>query len=197
MEQRPSIRLQSGNHWYYDRPEENIFTVQDIAHNLCKEPRYNGSTDGFLPYTVGQHAVNVSYLLDSQYAFEGLHHDDAEAFYKDMTTHLKRRLPDYKRELKIGEDVIARYHGLPLEMSDAVKAADLEILKVEKLALFSGYEEDEGFEHLASINTEVAEALIAEGIIDLEPWHPRYTYGRYLQRHEELLNVRANLSSAA
>jgi hypothetical protein len=186
MAQRPSIRLHSGNHFYFDDPENSQYTLEDIAFNLCKEPRYNGATDGWLAYSVAQHAVNVSLIVPPEFAFEALHHDDGEAFYKDVTTHLKRMLPDYKRELKRGEDAIARRWGVPLEMSPEVKLGDLQALKVEKLALFKGYEHDEGFEHIRDIPTppEIVE------LIDVGPMTSQHAYKRYLARHEELLNAR-------
>jgi hypothetical protein len=185
--QRHSIRLQSGNHFYFDDPHGSTYTVEDIAHNLSKEPRYNGATDGDWGYTVGQHAVNVSLVVPPEFAFEALHHDDAEAFYKDVTTWLKRRIPDYQRELKLGEDALAKFHGLPEVMSQEVKLGDLQLLKMEKLFLFQGYENDSGFEHIRNIPTDGLEELV-----DLVPWHPRYTKQRYLQRHEELLNARSS-----
>ena len=186
MPQRPSIRLQSGVHFYFDDPENSQYTLEDIAFNLCKEPRYNGSTDGWLPYSVAQHAVNVSLIVPPEFAFEALHHDDAEAFYKDVTTHLKRMIPDYKRELKRGEDAIATRWGLPLEMSEEVKLGDLQMLKIEKLALFRNYEHDEGFEHIRSIPTppEIVSA------VDVGQMTTRQAYNRYIARHNELWEAR-------
>lgn len=186
MPQRPSIRLQSGNHFYFDDPENSQYTTEDIAFNLCKEPRYNGSTDGWLPYSVAQHAVNVSLIVPPEFAFEALHHDDGEAFYKDVTTHLKRLLPDYKRELKRGEDAIATRLGMPLEMSEAVKLGDLQALKVEKLRLFKAYEHDEGFEHIRSIPTTPE----IEALIDTSQMTTRQAYNRYMARHNELTELR-------
>ena len=186
MAQRPSIRLQSGNHFYFDDPENSIYTLEDIDFNLCKEPRYNGSTDGWLPYSVAQHAVNVSLVVPPEFAFEALHHDDAEAFYMDVTTHLKRRLPDYKAELKRGEDAIARHWGLPLEMSEAVKLGDLQALKVEKLRLFRNYEQDEGFEHIRDIPVSAEQ----EALINVSQMTTRQAYNRYIARHNELMELR-------
>lgn len=183
--QRPSIRLPSGNHFFFDDPDGSNFTVEDLATNLSKEPRYNGSTDGEFGYSVGQHEVNASYIVAKEFAFEALHHDDAEAFYKDVTTWLKRMLPDYKRELQRGEDAVNRFHGLPLVLSPEVKLADLQMLKMEKLALFKNYQQDEGFEHIRHIPTEGLEQLV-----DLTPWRPAKTKRLWLKRHRELSRAR-------
>lgn len=183
--QRPSICLASGNHFYFDEPEKNIILVSDLARNLSREPRYNGSTEGEFGYSVAQHAVNASYIVDPVFAFEALHHDDAEAFYKDITTWLKRRIPCYKDELKRGEDALNTHWGLPLEMSPEVKLADLQMLKMEKMTLFPNYnEKSEGFVHIADIDvTGLRER------VDLKPWHPKLAEQMYLERHEELINA--------
>lgn len=185
MSRRPSIRLISGKHFFFDDPLSSEFTVEDIAFNIGKEPRFNGATFGDLPYTVAQHGVNASYIVEPRFAFEALHHDDAEAFYKDVTTWLKGLVPDYKRELARGEEAVARYFGLPLEMSPEVKVADLQMLKLEKEALFPRFEGiDEGFYHIGDVNIDG----LAE-LVDVNPWQPGEARERYLARHYELLEL--------
>jgi 5'-deoxynucleotidase YfbR-like HD superfamily hydrolase len=178
---RPSIRLASGGYWYFDEPETSTWEVSDIAHNLSKEARFNGSNDGDLAYSVAQHGVNASYIVPIQFAFEALNHDNAEAFYKDLTTWLKGLCPDYKRELKRGEEAVARRLGLPLEMSPEVKLADYQMLKLEKLALFKDSEHTDGFYHIEGVDITNLEHLV-----DLKPWSARYAKMRWLDRYEEL-----------
>jgi hypothetical protein len=186
MSRRPSIRLISGNHFFFDDPLGSIFTVEDIAHNLGKEARFNGATVGDLAYTVAQHAVNVSYIVPPEFAFEALHHDDAEAFYKDITTWLKGMMPDYQRELKLGELAVARKFGLPEEMSPEVKTGDYQLLKLEKEALFPRFDGvDEGFYHLTGVELPP----VPHPLIDVEPWEPGVAKFMYLQRHKELTNA--------
>lgn len=183
MTHRPSIRLNSGNLFYFDDPASSIYTIEDVAHNLCKEPRFNGATKGYIAYTVLQHQVNASYIVDPEFAREALHHDDPEAFYKDLTTWIKRMAPDYVRELERGEFQHAQRLGLPTHMSPEVKVADLQMLKLEKNALFERYD-DLGFEHLSHISTEGIEHLV-----DLRPWSAKEAYDTYLARHYELENA--------
>ena len=182
MSRRPSIRLISGRHFFFDDPEGSIFDVYDIAHNIGKEPRYNGATVGDLPYTVAQHAINVSRIVHPEFAFEALHHDNAEAFYKDVTTWLKGMIPDYKRELGRGELAVAHYFNLPEVQSPAVKVADLQLLKLEKEALFPHFEGvDEGFYHIDGVDVDGLADMV-----DLTPWQPGEARVRYLERHFEL-----------
>jgi len=180
---RPSIRLKSGGYWYFDDPATSTFTLDDIAHNLSKEPRFNGSNNSDLAYTVAQHGVNASYIAPPGFEFEALHHDDAEFAYKDVTTWLKGLCPDYKRELKRGEVVLADFWNLPHDMSPEVKLADYQMLKMEKLALFPDSEHTDGFYHIEGVDITNLDHLV-----DLTPWTPRYAKYRYLERHEELTN---------
>lgn len=183
MTRRPSIRLKSGGFWYFDEPSTSIFTIEDIAHNLSKEPRFNGANDSDMAYSVAQHAVNASRIVTPDAAFEALHHDDGEFAYKDLTTWLKGLCPDYKRELARGEAVLADWHGLPREMSAVVKEADLDMLAMEKDALFAGNDR-EGFHHIVNRRVELAH------LVDLEPWSPRRAYLEYMDRHRELEKLR-------
>lgn len=185
MSHRPSIRLNSGNHFFFDHPASSTYTIEDVAHNLCKEPRFNGATKGFGIYSVAQHAVNASLIVAPAFAREALHHDDPEAFYKDVTTWLKGMCPDYKRELARGEVQHAERLGLPLTMSPEVKLADRMMLKMEKVALFDRHATEEGFEFLDDIDTAGYEQLV-----DLTEWSPRYAYKRYIDRHNELEALR-------
>lgn len=71
----------------------SLFTVQDVciedvAHHLACINRFNGALAR--PVSVAQHAVYVSRLLDdTDFAWAGLHHDDAEAYVGDITKWLK------------------------------------------------------------------------------------------------------------
>ena len=185
MSRRPSIRLQSGSHWFFDHPETSQFTLEDIAHNIAKEPRFNGANDGFIAYSVAQHEVNASLIAAPGFELEALHHDDAEGFYKDITTWLKGLIPDYRAQLKRGELVIARHFGLPEEESPEVKKADLRMLKMEKLTLFSNHNDNEGFFHLDGIDVEPW----MWDVVDLNPWPTEVAYNRWLARHKELTDV--------
>lgn len=185
MTRRPSIRLRSGGFWYFDNPSDSLFTIEDIAHNLSKEARFNGANDSNYAYTVAQHAVNASLIVPEEYAFEALHHDDAEAFYKDLTTWIKQMCPDYVRELGRGEAVIAETLGLPVHMSARVKEADLDMLAMEKDYLFAGNDR-EGFHHIDG--RKVSENY--GHLVDLGAQAPYEAKFRYLARHYELLEKR-------
>lgn len=184
---RHSIRLNSGGFWDFLAPEKSQFVIEDIAHNLSKEARFNGATDGDLAYSVAQHEVNASYIVTPGLEFEALHHDDAEFAYKDITTWLKRLIPDYRLLLQEGENVLADWHGIQRDEHPLVKLADLQMLKMEKYALFQSNASwsDGGFHHLQHIDVTGLEAKV-----DLKPWTPRKAKRLWLKRHFQLLEKR-------
>lgn len=66
----------------------NDICLADIAHQLACINRFNGSLKQ--PVSVAQHAVYVSRLLDGTgLEWQGLHHDDAEAYIGDLTKWIK------------------------------------------------------------------------------------------------------------
>lgn len=121
------------------------FDLEDIAHALAGQNRYNGHGRGF--YSVAEH----SFLL-SEYAERAgapadlvrafLLHDATEAYMGDMAAPLKAFFPDFGRlERRLG-DKLRRWassrYGVeiaPLH-SPAISELDRRILLDEKAALF-------------------------------------------------------------
>ena len=75
-------------------PENHVW---EVAHALSHLWRFTGHCRRF--YSVAQHAVNCSHLVldpadeNTIVQYDRLHHDDAEAYYGDMSSPLKR-LPE-------------------------------------------------------------------------------------------------------
>ncbi len=126
----PTIQSVSGFAIDFTKPTRNIYHYFDIGHGLSNVCRYGGQCDQF--YSVAEHSVTMSYLVPSEYALEALFHDATEAYLGDMPTPLKMLCPDYQR-IEYGFDLSIRMlYGLPLAMSDVVKAADKAALQYEK-----------------------------------------------------------------
>lgn len=114
--------------WPLDpRPEE--VDINDIAHSLAFQCRFNGHCNFF--YSIAQHSVFVSKIVPPSQALAGLLHDGAEAYTGDIVSPLKRCLPPQFKEIEIEiEKVIFEHFGI--ENIDHI-----EIKKADKIALFT------------------------------------------------------------
>ncbi len=99
--------------WPLDPRPEDI-NLADIAHSLSNLCRFNGQCNSF--YSVAQHSVLVSRIVDSSQAFPGLFHDASEAYTGDIITPLKKYLPPEYREIESEiEKVIFERFGIKPE----------------------------------------------------------------------------------
>jgi hypothetical protein len=71
-------------------------------------------------------------MVPDEDALEGLHHDDGEAYLGDVSSPLKKLLPDYKCREYTVEVSIARATGLRFPFPPSVKEADMRVLMTEK-----------------------------------------------------------------
>jgi len=130
IELNEGISLLSGAMFDYNNPDKSEVTIEDIATALSNVCRFSGHVHYF--YSVAQHAVNASYIVDPVLAFDALMHDTAEAFTNDLPTPLKAAFPVFKElEVKI-ESAMAKRFGFAYPLPPAIKFADLQMLKMEK-----------------------------------------------------------------
>ena len=129
------------------KPED--VDIEDIAHSLSQQARYNGHCK--FPYWVGQHSLIISWALerdgfDRAIQLEGLLHDSSEYITGDMTKPMKNSIRTAMREFgKEGwykelehsiERIIAKKFGLNFPWSRFVEEYDTRIVIDEKEALF-------------------------------------------------------------
>lgn len=158
-------------------PEATPLDVEDIAYSLSNLCRFTGHTSEF--YSVAQHAVLVSYLVDPHHAFHALHHDDVEAVMGDVSSPLKGLLPQYKElETRIEAEIFKQL-GLPPEIPFEVKQADLMVLRTEQRDLMRG-----------NFHACVAKDNIAPLRIKIFPVSPQRARIEFLRRHQELMALR-------
>jgi len=171
------IRLYSGVMFDYNAPELCLVEIEDIAHALSNVCRFAGHVSHF--YSVAQHAVNCSLIVDDEFAYTALLHDTAEAFTNDIPTPLKYAVPMFKDlEVSIETAMAARF-GFTYPLPDEVKVADLQMLKLEKEAM------------KGSDNTEwsVLDGVVSDHlrpIVNLSMMSPTIAKQQFLARFEEL-----------
>ena len=95
-----------------------------IAHSLSLICRYNGHCKVF--YSVAEHSVRVSDIVEPEYRLAALLHDAAEAYWGDVIRPLKYNLPVIQEEEeKVLKVVMNRFDvDYSKEVREAVKEAD-------------------------------------------------------------------------
>lgn len=116
------ITTVSGRFFDILKPEEYDFDIEEIATALSNLCRYTGHVCKF--YSVAEHSVLVSRLLPDGLALCGLLHDASEAYLGDVSSPLKKLLPDYKRIEERVEQAIARQFGFSFPYPTEVHEAD-------------------------------------------------------------------------
>jgi uncharacterized protein len=127
------IETASGDVFDLDHPEDHVYKVDDIAHSLALQCRFNGHCSKF--YSVASHSVHVARLQSTMRAYRiGLLHDASEAYLGDCVKPLKTLLPYYRRlETEVSNAIYQQLLGyIPTEADmDPIHAADLAVLACE------------------------------------------------------------------
>jgi hypothetical protein len=173
------ISLLSGARMNYHKPEESDVTIEDIASALSNNCRFSGHLPRF--YSIAQHLVNTSRIVEPEFAFTALMHDTAEAFTNDLPTPLKWEFPVFKElETKI-ESAMSKRFGFQFPYPPEIKIADTHMLILEKFyvkednTVWPAYEE--------WTKKKVAKLL---PLVDLDSWQPRRAKREFLERYYEL-----------
>lgn len=116
---------------------ENI-NISDISHSLSLLCRFNGHCNNF--YSVAQHSVMCSFIVNKEHALSALLHDATEAYISDVPTPIKRLIPEIAEfENYLWSDIISKAFGLPKSLPPEVKKADAACLKWEKHYIVNDY----------------------------------------------------------
>jgi uncharacterized protein len=108
--------------WPLD-PKSDEIDLEDIAHGLSQQCRFNGHCKEF--YSVAQHSVIVSKIVRPDQALAGLFHDAPETYIGDIVSPLKRFLPKEFMDIekKIEEVIFEHFNIINYDKSH-VKEAD-------------------------------------------------------------------------
>ena len=127
----PWLQTYTGKKFYPLNPTLESICIEDIAHGLSLQCRFNGATSIF--YSVAEHSVRVSMNLPQELALWGLLHDAAEAYMGDLVSPIKYQ-PEAKwfRDVEEGlMEAIASKFGLVWPMPKEVKKMDYVLLATE------------------------------------------------------------------
>lgn len=164
------ILTYTGKRLSYSNLTEDMIDIEDIAQALSMTVRFNGHCSRF--YSVAEHSVLVSHLVDPEHAKEGLMHDASEAYLGDVTKPLKQLLPDYQLIEEKFEKVIARKFQLKYPWNKNVKKWDNKILADEAVEFHENYDNDWG------IGLPIG--------IDIVGYSPEIAKTRFMKRFNDL-----------
>lgn len=126
----PYVSTFSGNRFYPLEPRIDRVAIEDIAHGLAYQCRFNGQTCEF--YSVAQHSLVVASLVAPRLQLAALLHDAAEAYVGDMVKPLKVLLPEFAGIEEKVSAIIAATFGIDFSDYRPIKQADLVALATEK-----------------------------------------------------------------
>ena len=120
-----------GNRFWPTEPRIDRIDIEDIAHGLAYQCRFNGQTSAF--YSVAQHSIMVASILSPHLHKAALLHDAAEAYLGDIVKPLKHLLPGFA-DIEAGVTrLIAQAFAVDFDTDhDAIKHADMVALATEK-----------------------------------------------------------------
>ena len=144
-----------GNRFYPLEGRIDRVHLEDIAHGLAYQCRFNGQTSEF--YSIAQHSLMVADIVSLQHPelrLAALLHDASEAYLGDVVKPLKALLPNYKDIEHRVEEIIAENFSISDKIfNPLIKKADMIALATEKRDLMPHSAEDwsylKGFEPLS------------------------------------------------
>lgn len=173
-------------------PHRTNYCIEDIAHSLSMQCRWNGHSKIF--YSVAQHSVYASDFVrikgdsaptsDRDYCFAALMHDASEAYLCDVPRPIKGHLGNYKELEEKTELMIQNHFNIIVNphVLDAVKLVDNELLVRERKLLVKPAEDMIwGFETFD-------DAYISKMLETIEYWSPEKSEEEFLSAFKELNN---------
>ena len=165
----------TGNMFYSLDPRPEEICLEDIAHGLAHQCRFNGMTSAF--YSIAQHSVFVSHLADSEWALSGLLHDAAEAYLGDIIAPLKT--PEHEAvEARIMDAICV---ALDVPRPRCFEFADSVALKIERNELLPDHPLWPKSGIIGGPGTS------ANGYpYPRDAWHPSRAKAQFLDRYHQL-----------
>jgi len=174
-----AMQLVSGKPCFLTDPKAIDISIEDIAHSLSNQCRFNGHTREF--YSVAQHCVLVSENVPPELALEGLLHDAGEAYVSDLAKPLKVLVKGKFAAIEKAVDIEV-CKAFDLDYADchtgAVKEADKRVLATEKRELMDGRDDT------------IWGELLKPYDFAIDPLPPKKAKQAFLQRYDELTKTK-------
>lgn len=123
-------------------PRPSDINITDIGQSLGNQCRFTGFTRRF--YSVAEHSVIMSHLVDPENAKAALVHDAPEYVTKDHARPMKKAIPQLADIEKPMWAAMCELWGMPEELPAQVVEYDMRICSNEKMAFLSpNWEEQE------------------------------------------------------
>lgn len=123
-----------GVKFHYLNPGDDEIFIKDIAHALALTCRFGGQCKYF--YSVAEHSVRVSGIVEDKFKFRALLHDAHEAYLHDVPRPIKQDMPQYKIIAdNIQKAILRRFacnYGEEDQADKQIKLADDILLSTEK-----------------------------------------------------------------
>lgn len=119
-----------GHRFYPLDPCIDDVDIEDIAHGLAYQCRFNGQTSSF--YSVAQHSLLVASIVPECLRLPALLHDAAEAYLGDIVKPLKMLVPQFSVIEKQVAAIISQRFAVYECDHPQIKIADLVLLATEK-----------------------------------------------------------------
>ena len=162
--------------------------IEDIAHSLSMQCRYNGHCLRF--YSVAEHSVLIARAALPQHKLYALLHDAAEAYLTDVPRPLKPWLVDYYAMEANADNAIMRRFGLGPQPNSLASLLDVEAVRSAVKELDERILVDERAQIMAP-------GLRWKGIEDVEPlrvviegWPPEKAEQEFLFMFHSLTNTK-------
>ena len=137
------IGTHTGTKFWPLEPKAIEIRIEDIAHSLARQCRFNGHCGPF--YSVAEHSIEVSRFVQPECALWGLLHDAAETYLSDLVRPVKPRCyyavgVGAMERYRDCEDrllrLVAQRFWLPWPMPEDVGLIDDRMLATERQQLF-------------------------------------------------------------
>lgn len=156
-------------------PDPSLIAIEDIAHALGNSCRFTGHVRKF--YSVAQHCVMGTDLVQAKLKLTMLLHDASEAYLSDIARPIKMQ-PEFGTVYKAAEhkleEAIAERFGLIYPYPDEIKWADNVMLRTEQRDLMPGLFRHDGEDYYPGV---------------IEPWGPDEAGVAFLASYYELTHV--------